>query len=70
MYCGNVLSDLDLAVMDVEEIHRRLGDRFGGEQNANLKLMPDATLPFMIAFDNLPEGLDEFTLEVVGSIAM
>lgn len=70
VYCGNVLSDLDLAVMDIEAIRRRLGDRFGGEQKANLKVMPNQSLPFMIVFDNLPEGLDEFTLEILGSIAM
>jgi pilus assembly protein FimV len=70
VYCGNVLSDLDLAVMGIEAIRQRLGNRFGGDGKANLKVMPKQTLPFMIVFDNLPEGLEEFTLEVLGSIPM
>ena len=70
VYCGNFISDLDLSRLDIAEIHRQLGNRFGGGQKANLKIMPAQSIPFMIVFDHLPEDLEEFTIEVIGSIPM
>lgn len=68
VFCGNIISDLDLSRMEIADIHRQLGNRFGGGQKANLKILPAQSIPFMIVFDQLPEDLEEFTIEVVGSI--
>ena len=70
VYCGNVISELDLAAMSVDDIKKRLSNRFGGNRKANLRVLPGELLPFMVVFDDLPEGLEEFSLEVTGSIVM
>ena len=66
VYCGNVLSDSELAGMNIAAINKRLHNRFGDERS-NLKVNTGKTIPFMIVFDKLPENLDEYTVEVDGS---
>jgi len=66
VYCGNVLSDSELAGMNITAINKRLHNRFGDERS-NLKVKTGKTIPFMIVFDKLPENLDEYTVEVDGS---
>lgn len=65
-YCGNMLSDSDLSVLDLETINRRLTNR-GGDANANVGVKPGARVPFTVIFSNLPENIDEMTVEVVAS---
>jgi len=66
VYCGNVLSDSDLAAMDISKIRKRLLNE-DGEKRINLKVKTGKMVPFMIVFDNLPNNLDEYTVEVEGS---
>jgi len=66
VYCGNVLSESDLAKMNIAAINKRLQNRFG-DNRTNLKLKTGKVLPFMIVFDKLPGNLDEYTVEVAGS---
>ena len=66
VYCGNVLSDSDLAAMDISKIRKRLLNE-DGERRINLKVKTGKIVPFMIVFDNLPNNLDEYTVEVEGS---
>ncbi|MGD8284999.1 MAG: DUF3426 domain-containing protein [Desulfobacterales bacterium] len=66
VYCGNVLSETDLAKMNIAAINKRLQNRFG-DNRSNLKLKTGKVLPFMIVFDKLPGNLDEYTVEVAGS---
>jgi len=66
VYCGNVLSESDLAKMNIAAINKRLQNRFG-DNRSNLKLKTGKVLPFMIVFDKLPGNLDEYTVEVAGS---
>ncbi|WP_245589000.1 DUF3426 domain-containing protein [Desulfatirhabdium butyrativorans] len=65
-YCGNVISDSDLATMNEESIKKALSNRLGTDRS-NAKIPPGGTVPFMIVFSRLPEQLDEFSLEVVSS---
>jgi hypothetical protein len=66
VFCGNVISDLDLATMDLDTISKRLANRFG-DNRSNAKVIPNKAIPFMIVFSKLPNNLEEFTINVVGS---
>jgi hypothetical protein len=66
VFCGNVLSDLNLATMDLDAINKRLVNRFG-DNRSNAKVRPNKAIPFMIVFSKLPNNLEEFTINVVGS---
>jgi pilus assembly protein FimV len=66
VYCGTILSELELLNMDHDAINKRLSNRFGDNQS-NVKVKEGSMIPFMIVFANLPENLDEFTIEVAGS---
>ncbi len=63
IYCGNVVSDAELASMDINAIKKRLADRFGEKDGTVIQ--SGQTLPFMVVFSELPkEQLEEFTIEV------
>jgi len=66
VYCGNVLTDSDLARMDIGSIKKQLLNQ-AGSKKSNLKVKTGNMVPFMIVFDNLPRNLDEYTVEVEGS---
>ncbi len=64
VFCGNVLSDIDLSNQDVEAIKKRL------KNASNIKVGPGKTLPFMLVFYDLPDSLEEFTIEVIDSVPL
>jgi predicted Zn finger-like uncharacterized protein len=66
VYCGNILSDSELEVMDMGVISRRLGNP-SGDGRSNLEVKKGNAVPFMIVFNQLPDNLDEFSIEVAGS---
>jgi predicted Zn finger-like uncharacterized protein len=66
VYCGNVLSGVELNAMNMTGIKRRLKNKFG-DRRSNVKVAKGRILPFMIVFDQLPRNLDEFSIEVTGS---
>ena len=66
-YCGNVLSENDLEVMDKSAINKRLANRFG-DQKSNFEVPSGKVIPFMIVFSDLPQDLEEFSVEVVSSV--
>jgi hypothetical protein len=66
VYCGNLLSQEDLAAMDMTSINRQLRNKSGNERS-NFKVETGKIVPFMIVFDKLPSNLDEYTVEVEGS---
>ncbi len=66
VYCGNVLSDSEVAGMKIAAITKRLRNR-SGDKKSNIKVKTGQTVPFMIVFDKLPQNLDEYTVEVDGS---
>jgi len=66
IYGGNVISDLDLAEMSLTDINKRLSNRFG-DKKSNFDVKPGRAIPFMVVFSDLPESLEEFTIEAAGS---
>ncbi|MCJ7616904.1 MAG: zinc-ribbon domain-containing protein, partial [Desulfobacterales bacterium] len=47
VYCGTVLSELDLINMDLDAINKRLSNRFG-DNKSNVKVKEGSIIPFMI----------------------
>jgi pilus assembly protein FimV len=66
VFCGNVLSDIELSNMDFDTITKRLTNRLG-DNKSNFQVKPGNELPFMIVFSNLPDNLEEFAIEAAGS---
>ena len=66
VYGGNYISDLDLSEMSQEDINKRLSNRFG-DKKSNFDVKPGQSIPFMVVFSDLPESLEEFTIEAAGS---
>jgi len=66
VYAGNPMSTNDLQALSMEEIHNKLMNR-AGKDNINMNIAPNASVPFMIVFDNLPEDVSEFTVEAISS---
>jgi predicted Zn finger-like uncharacterized protein len=69
IYCGNIISDTDLAGADAAMIQQRLQNR-SGDNGINQKVMPGNAIPFMIIFMNLPPDIEEFTTEVATSVTV
>ncbi|WP_319404806.1 zinc-ribbon domain-containing protein [uncultured Desulfosarcina sp.] len=69
VYCGNVMSDLELANLEWDKIKERLVNRLG-DNRSNVKIEPGQSIPFMVVFSGLPEDLEEFTIEVTGSTSL
>jgi len=66
VFCGNVLSDIELSNMEVAAIKERLSNRLG-DNKSNMQVKPGQELPLMIVFATLPDNLEEFAIEVAGS---
>jgi len=67
IFCGNVLSDIELSNLKLSAIKKRLSNRIG-DNNSNIGVKPGQKLPFMIIFSNLPGNLEEFAVEAEGSV--
>ncbi len=68
VFCGNVLSDMELSKMEFSAIKKRLSNSLG-DKKSNMAIKPGKELPFMIVFSELPDNLEEFAVEVVESIS-
>ncbi len=66
VFAGNVLSNQELAALDMAAIAARLKNKEGAN-NTNVGVKPGRTVPFMAVFDNLPSNLDEYSVEVASS---
>ena len=66
VYAGNPMSTNDLQTLSIEEIQNKLMNR-AGRDNINMNIAPNASVPFMIVFENLPEDVSEFTVEAISS---
>ena len=66
IFCGNVLTEEELNTLNVDEIKNRLKVK-AGENKSNMNVPPGRVIPFMVVFSDLPENLDEYTIEVVES---
>lgn len=52
--------------MDMGVIKQRL-DNHLGEERSNLKVAAGRSIPFMIVFNQLPDNLEEYAIEVASS---
>jgi predicted Zn finger-like uncharacterized protein len=66
VFAGNVLSRAELSSQGFAAISARLKNKTGAN-NQNTGVKPGAAIPFMVVFENLPDNLDEYSVEVVGS---
>jgi hypothetical protein len=66
VYAGNMIPTLDLARLELTKIKDLLQNK-SGQRKSNLNVKNSRVVPFMIVFDQLPDGLDEYAVEVVGS---
>lgn len=62
--CGNVLSNHQLKTLSPQEIDSKL---LGDVVPSNINISPKQSVPFMVAFYNLPQDSSEFGIEVVSS---
>ena len=66
VFAGNLLSNQELASLDLIAINARLKNS-AGASNMNVGVRPGRTVPFMAVFSNLPAGVEEYSVEVTGS---
>ena len=67
VFAGHPFTDEELQTLPLEEINNRLRDKFG-KNKMNTNVLPNASIPFVIVFDSLPEDMSEFTVEAVSSL--
>jgi hypothetical protein len=65
-YAGVSLKDQEISQQTVADIKKKINQPSGPA--AAIKALPGQTLPFMLVFSDLPEGLDEFAIEVISSM--
>ncbi len=66
VYCGNILSNLDIENLDFKTITKRLMNR-NGDRKSNINVKPEAEISFMAIFSNLPDDINMFNVEIDGS---
>ncbi len=69
VYCGNIMSDLELANLEWDKIAARLSNRLG-DNRSNVKIRSGRSIPFMVVFADLPDDLGEYKIEATGSISL
>jgi predicted Zn finger-like uncharacterized protein len=65
-YCGNRLSDEQLATLPMEKIESIMNNQFG-DSLSNLGVQPGQPIGFVVAFANVPKEAVDFGVEVIGS---
>ena len=64
--CGTILSNEQLAVFSKVAVEKSLNPPSGSSYGGQV-LQPGKGIPFMIVFSNVPQGAEEFGVEVLGS---
>jgi len=67
VYAGKLISDKELLSLSMKEINNRLMNKFG-KNKVNTNILPNASIPFMIVFGDLPGDISEFTVEAISSM--
>jgi len=65
-FAGNPINDKELQSLSIEEINKRLMNKFG-KNKINTNILPGSSIHFMIIFSDLPEDISEFTVEAISS---
>ncbi len=66
VYCGNPLDDAALRSLPFTKVQEAMNNQFG-EALSNLNVPSGKSISFTIAFNGVPAGLAEYTVEVVDS---
>jgi len=66
VYAGNIFTENELKGMTREEIEKGMSNKTG-KKDSNLAVEPQASVPFMIIFYDLPDNLSEFLVETISS---
>lgn len=67
VYCGNIIPENEIVASDPALMKKRLQNRLG-DKKSNVKVQPGGIVPFMIIFENVPDELDEYSVEAAGSV--
>lgn len=67
VFAGNVLSKEELGTLDLITMNSRFNMKTGAN-NINANVKPGDAIPFMAVFSNLPPNLDEYSVEIAGSL--
>lgn len=66
VYCGNIISNNELETSSLENLNSQMSNPFGTALS-NVNVAPGQSLPFMIVFTDLPDELNEFSVESASS---
>lgn len=69
VYCGNPLTNEQLASLPMVKIEAAMNNRFG-DSLSNLGLQPAKSIPFVVVIAGIPKDASDFGLEVAGSTAV
>ncbi|MCK4535522.1 MAG: zinc-ribbon domain-containing protein [Desulfuromonadales bacterium] len=64
--CGNFLDDKTIGRMPFDKIEETMNNQFG-DSLSNMNVAAGASIPFTIVFRNLPDGIANINVEIVGS---
>jgi hypothetical protein len=67
VFCGNIISDQDLASGDLNTIEKHLMNA-QGDNGSNTNIKAGAKIPFMVVFSDLPENISEYRVQIAGSV--
>ena len=65
-FAGNVFKPEELETFSLAKIGKELTNR-KGDNNMNQGVDPDEKIPFTVVFSNLPDNMDELSVEVLAS---
>ena len=65
VYCGNIIPEEMLKTGNIADINKILSVKTGNN-HLNSNIEPEANIPFMIVFSDLPDQLQNFTVKVIG----
>jgi predicted Zn finger-like uncharacterized protein len=64
-FCGNIISDEMLRNGDIAEIEQLMMVR-EGQNDTNMNIKPDSSVPFMVIFSELPDKPQNYYIKVIG----
>ncbi|MBJ6724428.1 DUF3426 domain-containing protein [Geomesophilobacter sediminis] len=65
-YCGNKLTDDQLATLPIAKIDSIMNNQFG-DSLSNMGVQPGKSIPFVVAIANVPKEAADFGVESIGS---
>lgn len=66
IFCGNPINDQELQTLPFSKLEEMMRNQFGKSLD-NMKVNSKETIPFVIAFRDLPKTLSEFSVDVTSS---